>query len=1260
MSSARGAERWWRPATWAVGAFGALAVAGAALPQGLPLGVVLLGLVYGGLTALTAIGLVMVYRAARIVNFAQAEIGGLSSSVAVVMVAGWHLPYFLALPVGLAVAVAAGAWIDLTLMRFLFRTPRLLVTVATIGLAQVLAAGELEIPHLTAHLSALSSFTTPFTVKFVVGPIVYNGNHLIAMVVVPLALVGLALFFGRTDAGIAIRGAADSRERALTLGIPVGRLSLITWMIAAGLSAVAAMLTAGITQAGDLGAFAGPETLLPALVAAVIAGMESMPVAFFASLAIGVLQQAVFWSYPESATVDVALFAVVLIALLLQRRRISRRDDEDLGGFVALHEVAPVPAALRSLPALRRARWIGLAALLAGLLALPWVASNSNVLLFGYMAVYGILAVSLVVLTGWSGQISLGQFAFAGVGAGVTAALVGSAHLDLFLSLFAAALITGLVALVIGVPALRIPGLFLAVTTLAFAVPVSTFLLDPLRFPDLAPSTFAQPLILHRFRLSSPHVFYYLCLLCLLAAVLIAWNYRRTRAGRVAVAVRDNRRAAAAFSISPVRTKLFAFMMSGGLAGLAGGLLAVGLHGIGFGTFAPEDSLQVFTMAVIGGLGSLPGALLGAVYVESMQYFLHGAAQLLATGAVLLLVVMLLPGGLSELLYRGRDVALAAWARRMGIEASPVSAPSTPEEPIPVVASTGDGLLQLRGVDASYGHVQVLFGVGLAVRSGEILALLGTNGAGKSTALRILAGLMRPDAGQLTYGGHDISRWTAEARAAAGIATMPGGRAVFPSLTVEENLRLATWLRKGERAGYVEEACSRFPSLRSRVDTRAGQLSGGEQQMLGLAMALLCRPKVLLIDELSLGLAPAVVADLLQVVRDLAASGVTVVVVEQSLNVAASIAERAVFMERGQVRFTGSTADLRDHPDVARAVFLGAGRVRVRDRERSRSAQAGAVPALEVVNVSRSFGGVVALDEVSLAVSPGEILGIIGANGAGKTTLFDVCSGFLPVDCGHVLIDGFDMTGLGPDRRAEIGLGRIFQDSALFPSLTVQETLSVALERHVGVRDPALCMLHTGAVTDSEAEVSRRVADLLDDFGLQRYRDTFISELSTGTRRIVELAGAVAHHASVILLDEPSSGIAQREIEGLAELLRGLRDRTGATLVIIEHDISLVSALSDRLICMHLGRMLASGTPAQVLDDPAVGAAYLGTDQTALARTDVGRGANGHSSGRLIPVTEYARMHSLSPSTVRRWASAGRIDSVRDGRRTLIKEDSRS
>lgn len=1232
-----------------IGAIGACLFsywAGAALlPNGLPFGIVLLGVVYGALSSLTALGLVLIYRSARVINFAQAEIGGLAAAVAIVMVAGWGLPYALAVPVGLAAAVGTGLVVEATVVRRFFTAPRLILTVATLGVAQVLGAGQIALPTLFTQLKPFTTFTTPFQFDHRIGPVVFTGDHLVVVMAVPIVLAVLAWFFGRSDLGIAVRAAADSNERAVLLGIPVRRLSRVSWTLAAGLSGLGAILAAPVLGA-SVGNVSGAHVLLAPLAAAVVARMERLPVVVGAAVGIGVFEQAVFWNYPRSSTIDVALFALILVALLAQRRSQGRVTDSGLGGYVAVKEVRPVPDLLRRLPEMRAARIALAVALVTAVAIIPVTLNLSRLTFVSQTAIYGMVGVSLVVLAGWAGQVSLGQFAFAGIGGAVTAGLLVHARLDLFLVLILAAAAGGLAAVAVGIPALRISGLFFAVTTLALAVPVSTYLLSPTYFSTLTPPQIPRPLVLSRFSLDSALGFSYLCLAALALTVILARNYRRSRSGRALVAVRDNERNAAAFAISPTRAKLAAFFFAGAVAGVAGGLHVVSLRSLPAAAFSPETSVQLFSMVVIGGLGSISGALLGALYVQAAFYFLHGAAQLLATGAGLLVLLMAVPGGLGELVFTTRDRLLRLVAQRRGLSIpslaeqpdltpNPTTSDDTTEVSEPAAPSTATVILSCHDVNASYGTAPVLFGVDVDVVDGEILALLGTNGAGKSSILRVIAGLLRPSRGaQVVFDGEDITRLDPVERVKRGLVVVPGGRGVFPSLTVAENLRVAGWLARRDHeflAKTTEEAFSLFPILRERQLEKAGSLSGGEQQMLAIAQALFCRPRVLMIDELSLGLAPAVVAFLLDVVRRLAAEGRTVVVVEQSINIATTLAERAVFMERGEVRFTGRTADLIARGDLVRSVFLStpsspdSPTASISDRDPLGEA------VLEVNGVAKSYGGIAALTDVTLHARRGEILGIIGSNGAGKTTLFDVCSGFISSDSGRISMLGRDVTSLAPAERAELGLGRLFQDARLFPSLTVAETIAVALERHVAVRDPFACALRLGAVVDSEREVASRVDELIDQLNLGRYRDAFISELSTGTRRVVELACALAHRPSVLLLDEPSSGIAQRESEALGGLLRDLRDQTDSTFVIIEHDVPLVAALSDRLICMHLGTVLSEGTPAEVLADPAVIASYLGDDDATIARSGAvaparssGSG-NGHRPKRTRPLTATPR-----------------------------------
>lgn len=234
--------------------------------------------------------------------------------------------------------------------------------------------------------------------------------------------------------------------------------------------------------------------------------------------------------------------------------------------------------------------------------------------------------------------------------------------------------------------------------------------------------------------------------------------------------------------------------------------------------------------------------------------------------------------------------------------------------------------LEVRDLEFAYGQLQVLFGISLEVRRGEALALLGTNGAGKSTLLRTIVGLEQPARGSIRYLGEDITGRSAERLPAQGLLLVVGGRAVFRDMTVDENLEMQALTAGLDKAGrkerrkLVEET---FPSLTGRRRQKAGSLSGGEQQQLALAKALLLDPKVLCIDEMSLGLSPIVVSELIQVVRRLHDAGVTLVVVEQSLNIAADICERAIFLEKGEIRFEGPTRDLLARNDIARAVFLG-------------------------------------------------------------------------------------------------------------------------------------------------------------------------------------------------------------------------------------------------------------------------------------------------------------------------------------------------
>jgi ABC-type branched-subunit amino acid transport system ATPase component/predicted MFS family arabinose efflux permease len=530
-------------------------------------------------------------------------------------------------------------------------------------------------------------------------------------------------------------------------------------------------------------------------------------------------------------------------------------------------------------------------------------------------------------------------------------------------------------------------------------------------------------------------------------------------------------------------------------------------------------------------------------------------------------------------------------------------------------AAESGTFLVCKGVDVAYDQVQVLFDVDFDVKEGEIVALLGTNGAGKSTLLKAISGIVDPIGGAIFFEGRDITHADPTDKTSIGIVQVPGGRGIFPALSVGDNIRAAGWMFRGEddyRKEAVERVLQYFPILRTRWDTAAGSLSGGEQQMLSLAQAFIAKPRLLLIDELSLGLAPTVVEQLLEIVRAIHRSGTTVVLVEQSVNIALKLAQRAAFMEKGEIRFEGPTEELLKRPDILRAVFLKGGardgglakrsKVTGNGARSPRTAKARRAQILEqpvvlsTTGLSKHYGGIVAVDDVDINVHDGEILGLIGPNGAGKTTIFDLISGFTPADGGRIDFLGLEITDWSASARAKAGLGRSFQDARLWQALSVKEAIAVACERHVDVTSPVPAIFSTPLSKDSEAGVMRRVEELIELLSLEAFRDKFISELSTGSRRIVEIAVILAHGPTVVILDEPSSGIAQKETEALGPLLRQVRDHLGCSMLVIEHDMPLITRLADRIYGLDQGRVICEGIPDDVINHPAVVESYLGAE----------------------------------------------------------------
>jgi ABC-type branched-subunit amino acid transport system ATPase component/ABC-type branched-subunit amino acid transport system permease subunit len=738
-------------------------------------------------------------------------------------------------------------------------------------------------------------------------------------------------------------------------------MSTLAWGIAGALSAYSAILlrpSLGFSSTQAL----GPELLLRALTAAVVARMSNLPVALLAGIGVGVIEEEVLWNYPNSGVVDVVLFFIIMICLLFQRTRRGR--VEDAGAWVAMRPWRIPRLGTVATRRYTRLVWSLAVAGVALAVVVGAVATASATVTLSFIGSFAIVGLSVGIITGLNGQLSLGQFALAGIGATVCYIVMSHTGSNYFLGFVAAAIATAAVSVVIGLPALRIRGLMLAVATLAFALAASSWLFQQswMLGTGVTPS---------RKGLEGAKSYYLFSLGVVLICIWLARNIWVGGIGRQLRALRDNETAARAFAIRNTALRLQGFAIAGALAGLGGALYGQLLSFLSPDSFDPSSSIDVVAMAALGGLGIVLGPVFGAFYIIGIPQFLPlDNAGIAATALGWLALIVYRPGGIAQLIAPGWE-KLIAWV------------------------------------------------------SGQ------------------------------------------PATSVAQVASAP--------LEARSNL-------------------ARF-------------------------------------RELFIKDAPAA---------------------------ATSPAEG-----------TSSTARV----------------------------------ILEARELRKRYGGVNAVDGMDLSVRAGETVGLIGPNGAGKTTLFEILGGFTRADAGVVMFNGRDITSFRPEDRARIGLVRSFQDAALFPTLTVLETLQLAQERRMPTR-PILSFLGRQSPDRRKRARAGEIADLM---GLGPFADRQISELSTGTRRIAELACVLTLEPKLLLLDEPSAGIAQRETEALGRLLTSIKIDLDLSLVIIEHDIPLVMSLADRVVAMEAGRQLAEGSPEEIRHSEAVIDSYLGTNWDAIARSDTVR-----------------------------------------------------
>lgn len=903
----------------------------------LPPGALVLGVISGLTYGVLAVGLLLVYRTSGIVNFAHGNVGSLASAVMARLTLTLGLPWIIGFPIALAAGAAAAALLEIGVMRRLRAAPRVMAVVATLGAAQLL----LGLAGSITHVRSTALFAAPIDLSFEVGPLVVTPYYILILVLTPIIVGALALFLAppdwlprwlRSRHGPALRAAADNPDAASTIGISTQAMSAIAWAVSGALAGFSAILIAPTRGFQTIDAL-GPDLLVRALAPAVLAGMWSLPRALVAGVGVGIVERALIWNRLPSGWVDGGLFLLILAGLLVRRRQSEAAADSS---WLTMPVDRPAWASSH----MRRLARLGGIAGIAVLAGLPLLLTNAAASAFVSIYAIATIGLSLVLVTGISGQISLGQFALAGMGA--LAGYVTFIRLDLPWgpAVVAAAGAGAIASLVIGLPALRLRGLMLAVTSLAFAVASPGLILGT----QWGFSTGVDPgrPIIGTSEITSERAYYYLALSGLALSWWLVGNVKRGGLGRILRAIRDSEDGARAFGVAPTSRKLQNFALAGAIAGIGGLLYAQSLARVTIDTFPAARSISLLAMVVLGGVGRMSGALLGAGYLVGLPLLLRDpTVELLVSGTGLLVFVLYVPGGLSQLLDAG-------WA------------------------------------------------------------------------------------------------------------------------------------------SLVRRSRARPPAQEPRRATNTGAIGTG----------------------------------------------------------------------------TAVTPGPRD-------IILATERLTV------------------------SYGSVTAVNDVSLRVYDHEVLGIIGPNGSGKTTLFKALSGFARPDHGKILLRGREITALRPEVRARRGLVRSFQDSLLFPTLSVEEAVKLGFELSRSTRFTTSVIAMPPARRAERAK-SKEAMELIELLGLARYRDTLIGELSTGTRRIAEMCCMLALRPQVLLLDEPSSGIAQRESEALKDLLLAVKRHLQTTLVVIEHDIPLILGISDRIIAMAEGSVIDEGAPADIQQSKRVLETYLG------------------------------------------------------------------